>query len=153
MTGADSPISHISYVARPLTHWGRDKWTPFRRRHFQMHFLEWKCLNSDVPKGPINSIPAMVQIMAWRRPGAKPLPEPMMVSLPTHICVARPQWVNSSPPSAAYTRQWIGSALVQTMACRLFGAKPWPEQCCLIVNWTPGKILQWNANQNPFFFI
>ena len=30
-----------------LTHWGRDKWTPFRRRHFQMHFLEWKCLNSD----------------------------------------------------------------------------------------------------------
>ena len=30
-----------------LTHWGRDKWTPFRRRHFQMHFLEWKYLNSD----------------------------------------------------------------------------------------------------------
>ena len=25
-----------------LTHWGRDKWTPFRRRHFQMHFLEKK---------------------------------------------------------------------------------------------------------------
>ena len=30
-----------------LTHWGRDKWTPFRRRHFQLHFPEWKCLNSD----------------------------------------------------------------------------------------------------------
>ena len=30
-----------------LTYWGRDKWTPFRRRHFQMYFLEWKCLNSD----------------------------------------------------------------------------------------------------------
>ena len=30
-----------------LTHWGRDKWTPFRRRHFQMPFLEWKCVNSD----------------------------------------------------------------------------------------------------------
>ena len=29
-----------------------------------------------------------------------------------------------SPPSAAYMRQWIGSALVQIMACRLFGAKP-----------------------------
>ena len=27
-------------------------------------------------------------------------------------------------PSAAYMRQWIGSALVQIMACRLFGAKP-----------------------------
>ena len=47
-----------------------------------------------VPKGPINNNPALVQIMAWRRPGDKPLSEPMMVSLLTHICVNRPQWVN-----------------------------------------------------------
>ena len=47
-----------------------------------------------VPKGQINHIQALVQIMAWRRPGDKPLSEPMMVSLPTHICVIRPQWVN-----------------------------------------------------------
>ena len=33
--------------------------------------------------------------MAWRRPGDKPLSEPMMVSLPTHICVIRPQWVKA----------------------------------------------------------
>ena len=32
--------------------------------------------------------------------------------------------LNSSPSSAVYMRQWIGSALVQIMACRLFGAKP-----------------------------
>ena len=32
--------------------------------------------------------------MAWRRPGDKPLSEPMMVCLLTHICVTRPQWVN-----------------------------------------------------------
>ena len=32
--------------------------------------------------------------MAWRRPGDKPLSEPVMVSLLTHICVTRPQWVN-----------------------------------------------------------
>ena len=32
--------------------------------------------------------------------------------------------INSFLPSAAYMRQWIGSALVQIMACRLFGAKP-----------------------------
>ena len=31
--------------------------------------------------------------MAWRRLGDKPLSEPMMVSLLTHICVTRPQWV------------------------------------------------------------
>ena len=46
-----------------------------------------------VPKGPINNIPALVQIMAWRRPGDKPWSEPMMVSLLTHIYVTRPQWV------------------------------------------------------------
>ena len=46
-----------------------------------------------VPKGSINNIPALVQIMVWRRPGDKPLSEPLMVILPTHICVTRPQWV------------------------------------------------------------
>ena len=34
--------------------------------------------------------------MAWRRPGDKLLSEPMMVSLLTHICVTRPQWVKGS---------------------------------------------------------
>ena len=48
-----------------------------------------------VPKGPINNIPALVQIMAWRRPGDNPLSEQMMVTLLTNICVTRPQWVNS----------------------------------------------------------
>ena len=67
-----------------------------------MHFLEWKCMNFDkknslkfVPKVPINGIPALVQIMAWRRPGDKPLSETMMVSLLTHIWDTRPQWVNN----------------------------------------------------------
>ena len=82
-----------------LIHWGRDKWTPFRI--FKRIFLNenvWipiKISLKFVPKGPINNIPAMVQIMAWRRPGDKPLSEPMVVSLPTQICVARPQWVNA----------------------------------------------------------
>ena len=39
------------------------KLMPFRRRHFQMHLLEWKCLKpikislKFVPRGPINNIP------------------------------------------------------------------------------------------------
>ena len=33
-----------------------------------------------VTNGPINNIPALVQIMAWRPPGDKPLSEPMMAS-------------------------------------------------------------------------
>ena len=48
-----------------------------------------------VPKGPINKIPAFVQIMAWRHSGDKPLSEPMMFSLQMHICVTRPQWVKA----------------------------------------------------------
>ena len=47
-----------------------------------------------VPNGLIESSSTLVYIMAWRRPGDKPLSEPMMVSLLTHICVPRPQWVN-----------------------------------------------------------
>ena len=38
-----------------------------------------------VPNGPIKNILALVQIMAWRRSGDKPLSEPIMVSLsPRH---------------------------------------------------------------------
>ena len=46
------------------------------------------------PNGPINNIPVLVQIMAWRREDDKPLSEPTMARLPTHTCVTRPQWVN-----------------------------------------------------------
>ena len=39
----------------------------------------------------MDNTPALVQIMAWRRSGDKPLSEPLMVSSPTHICFAQPQ--------------------------------------------------------------
>ena len=44
--------------------------------------------------------------MAWRRPGDKPLSEPMMVRLPTHICVTRPQWVNKYTQRLGI-RRWL----------------------------------------------
>ena len=98
------------------------KMMPFntlRPRQNGRHFVDdiFKCifLNENVwipikislkfvPKGPINNIPALVQIMAWRRPGDKTFSEPMLVSLPTHICVTRHQWVNSwtAPLSAVW---------------------------------------------------
>ena len=73
--------------------------------HFPDNIFKWIFLNENawisikisskfVPKGLINNIPALVQIMAWRRPGDKPLSEPM-ISLPMDICVTRPQWVQS----------------------------------------------------------
>ena len=74
-------------------------------RHFADDILECIFLNENVwisleislkfvPEVRINNIPALVQIMAWRRTGDKPLSELMMVSLLTHICVTRPHWVN-----------------------------------------------------------
>ena len=68
-----------------------------------------------VRKGSINNIPALVQIMAWRRPGDKPLSEPMIVRLPTHICVTRPQRVNNM------------TGFVQIMAWHRIGDKPSSE--------------------------
>ena len=44
----------------------------------------------------------------------------------------------SSPPIATYMRQWTGSALVQVMACCLFGTKPLPEPMlvyCQLYSW------------------
>ena len=61
--------------------------------------------------------------------------------------------MNSSPPSAAYMRQWIGSALVQIMACRLSAPSHYLNQCWIIVNWTFGDRLQWNFDKNTNFFI
>ena len=46
-----------------------------------------------VPKGPINNIPALVQIMAWPLSGDKPSSESMMVSFLKHVCVTRSQWI------------------------------------------------------------
>ena len=72
---------------------------PFADDIFKCIFLNenaWISLEISlkfVRKVQIDNIPALVQIMAWRRPGDKPLSEPMMVSLLTHICVTRPQWV------------------------------------------------------------
>ena len=58
-------------------------------RHFADDVFKYNFMNDSVwipikislkfvPKGPINNIPALVQIMAWRWTGNKPLSEPMM---------------------------------------------------------------------------
>ena len=90
-----------------FSHWrlkhieAKTNWTPFTRRHFQIHFLNenvWISIKISlkfVPSGWIDNTPALVQIMAWRRVGAKPSSEPMMISLLTHISVTRPQWVKA----------------------------------------------------------
>ena len=50
----------------------------------------------------LTNIPAVVQIIAWRRSGDKPLSEPVMVSLMMHLCVTRPHWVNITDSNSKY---------------------------------------------------
>ena len=92
-----------------LTHWGRDKMDAISQTtdtfkpifvNENIRFLI-KISLKFVPKVPINNIPALIQIMALRRPGDKPLSEAMMVCLLTHICVTKlihdlcfPLWLN-----------------------------------------------------------
>ena len=85
-----------------LTHWGRDKMATFSQTTPSYIRISIKISLKFVPKGLISNIPALVLIMAWRRPGDKPLTEPMMVRSLTHICVTRPQWVNHSCLNAKY---------------------------------------------------
>ena len=47
-----------------------------RRKDNQLQSLFWSL--TFVPKGPIDINPALVQIMAWRRIGDKPLSGPML---------------------------------------------------------------------------
>ena len=73
-------------------------------RHFADDIFKWIFANDNVwilikislMFAPKSSVPALVQIMAWFLPGDKPLSEPAMIRLPTHICVIRPQWVNKT---------------------------------------------------------
>ena len=91
--------------SRPLHNTGWNTLGPRqRRRHFaddifrcisinENVLISFKMLLKFVPNVTNDNIPALSQIIAWRRPGKKPLSEPVVASLLTHICVTRPQWV------------------------------------------------------------
>ena len=127
----------------------------FKRTFFNENV--WNSINNSlkfVPKGPINNIPALVQRMAWRRPGDKPLSEPMMVSLPTHMCVTRPQWVTSLAPGR------YGSDFLN---CVNFMSTPreitllWMQQNTFDEKSTLGLVMAWCRQAtshylNQFFF-
>ena len=95
------------------------RWPPFRRRHFQTHFLEWNvCISINIslkfiPKGPIDNKPLLVQIMAWCRKGDKPSSEPSsepMVVYGAWKCCNSPVVFTAlppKPPSLCKAIQWV----------------------------------------------
>ena len=109
-----------------LTHWGRDKMAAIFQTTFSIAFywitmyeLRMRFHWSLFSKGEINNIPALVQIVAWRRPGDKPLSETMMVSLLTHMCVTwlglneLTDWLQGDV--AIITKVWFPNSLYWVM--------------------------------------
>ena len=61
-----------------------------------MHFLKWKYFNLEFHWSLFPRVQVLVRIMAWCRPGDKPLSEPMMITLLMQICATQPQWDNAN---------------------------------------------------------
>ena len=62
-------------------------------KHIFLNGNIWISINITlkfIHKGRIDNIPVLFKIMAWHRPGDKPLSKPMLVSLLMHICVTQP---------------------------------------------------------------
>ena len=107
-----------------------------------------------VPRGSINNIPALVQIMAWRRPGDKPLSKPMMGSLLTHICVTRPQWVNDKilPKTLSYELKLNGKYHMENnspfhISALVHEKNGWNKIKAGLTSW----IFKWNLKLSPIF--
>ena len=80
-------LIYVSLGLNELTHWGRDKMTNIYQRIFSNAFSWMKIFQFRFKSrwnlfsySWISNIPSLVRIMAWRRPGDKPLSEPITVS-------------------------------------------------------------------------
>ena len=98
------PTSLWPILLRKLTRWGQKNMAAIFQTTFSnafswmkmCEFLLIKISLKFVPKGQINNITTLVQMMAWCRQGNKLSSESVMVSLLTHICITQPQWLNTS---------------------------------------------------------
>ena len=133
-------VGMSSHCMTPLSSkWQEITWTPLNNtlrprqygRRFADHKLKCIFLNENIwilindsmnfiPKGLINNIPALVQIMAWCRAVDRPLSEPMVVSLLAHICVTRPQRANVRNThvcvrNIAVSLRWMYDAICSTV--------------------------------------
>ena len=148
-----------SNIIIPLTHKGQDKtkWPPFRRRNFQVHFLEWKLLNFEFNFTEICSLWSNRQYGSTDSDN-RLVPNRWQAIIWTHdaltywrIYVTRAQWVNT-----------LTHIHISEMDCYCFSivtvyhllvtnpsSKPKLRYC----NWTLMNNLQWNLNPNSMIFI
>ena len=99
-----------------------------------------------VPRSSNDNKSALVQVMAWRQTGDKPLSEQMLTQFTdTYIWSSRGRWVNSLGPSDAIWRQRSGSPLAQVMACCLTAPSHYLNQCWLFIS----KV-KWRSSKDNF---
>ena len=89
------------FIRYCITHWGWDKMAAISQTTFSNVFSWMNMYKFCLSFHWSFFIPALVQIMAWCRPGNKPLSEPMMLSLLMHICITRPQCVKDRVPGCS----------------------------------------------------
>ena len=117
--------SKYDFAWSELTHWGPGKF-PAISQIFKCIFLNENVLISlkislkFVPNISINNIPALVQIMVWCQLGDKPLSEPMMVSLQTHMCHSASM---SYHPTSNISGTLVGNIIVENSD--VVGASLW----------------------------
>ena len=80
--------------------------------------------------------------MAWHRPGKKPLTEAMLVSLPMHIWVTRPEWVIRFNWLCPGNNYMLVVTLYEPILCESINGK-----------WTHRNQLQWKTYQSTILFI
>ena len=79
---------YLKLVSEALTHLDEDKWPQFFRWPFQENaWISIKISLKFVPEGRINYSNIVSDNGSW--PGGKPLSEPVMIRLLTHICMLR----------------------------------------------------------------
>ena len=94
-------------------------------------------------RGPINNIKALVQIMAWRRPGDKPLSEPMLVSLLTH---------NGSLGLNELMTWWSDDSIVVSTNTEMVMSSFWQNFITyggIFIQWLHWKLSKWQLPVQP----
>ena len=93
-----------------------------------------------LPSSPVANLNIHQQVLSWqgvtnKENASMPWRQHVITTLTHHLPPNTPH----PTTSAVYMHQWTGSALVQIMVCRLFGAKPLPETVlvyCQLGNFT-----------------
>ena len=99
-------------------------------RHFPENIFKRISLNENVwiltkislkfdPKGPINNIPTLVQIMAWRRTGDNALSDPMVVYWRIYVSLEPGELIGQICQYHGYW--WLGSLLRQGISSHGIG--------------------------------